>query len=65
MSSPQMTRMFGFFPKDGEGDCALAMPAAVKMQATARMSVCTISFVLIGFGFVGFCYYWLVSSLAK
>jgi hypothetical protein len=28
------------------------MPGAVKMQATARISVCTISFVLIGFGFV-------------
>jgi hypothetical protein len=50
MSSPMMTRMFGFLAGDGAGDCALAIPGAVKTQTTARINVCSISFIFIGFG---------------
>ena len=40
MSSPQMTRMFGFFPDDGAGDCAQTVETPVNAQsATARTNL--------------------------
>jgi hypothetical protein len=41
--------MFGFLPEDGDGDCALAMPGAVKIHVTARMSMYRTSFIFITF----------------
>jgi len=38
-----MTRMFGFFPDDGIGDCAFA--DAVSRHINARASALTMSFV--------------------
>src|SRR6476661_2014341 len=45
MSSPKITRMFGFFAKDGVGDCAVALPGAIRTQACARLSAVRMSFV--------------------
>ena len=45
MSSPQMTRMFGFFAADGDGDCAFVL-VTVKENAT-RISAIRVSFILI------------------
>jgi hypothetical protein len=42
--------MFGFLPDDGEGDCALVVPGALRMHATARISVYGVGFMFIGFG---------------
>src|SRR6476646_10670235 len=43
MSSPMMTRMFGFLPDDGAGDCAFV----VKTHISARLSAANSSFVFI------------------
>ena len=43
MSSPQMTRMFGFFPEEGAGDCALT--DALKTHISARLNAAKMSFV--------------------
>ena len=45
MSSPMMTRMFGFFPEDGVGDCALA--DTVRMHISARLNALRMIFIFI------------------
>ena len=47
-----MTRMFGFLPGDGAGDCALA--DRVRMHISARLSALGMSFVFIRFGLLVF-----------
>src|ERR1044072_3916113 len=41
ISSPKMTRIFGFFPEEGAGDCAFV----VKTQISAKLSDAKSSFV--------------------
>src|SRR5207302_619593 len=49
MSSPQMTRMFGFFPVDCAGDCALVLPGLERTHISARLSTVRMSFVFMEF----------------
>jgi hypothetical protein len=41
--------MFGFFPEDGAGDCALVLPGVVRTQISAALSAARIGFVFVEF----------------